>query len=300
MVVERSAGEMRHRGLRMDRSADLATRFQRRNTARVLLVVAMITMGSVLVAIRELDTSFELTDFLSEEGMEVMEVRNDIYNSYDAAAWKSVVILVEPTSGEDSLTGERDLMKGLEFFDGRISGLPEVVNPTHSGTQRPSYDGLYPILRDAIDNDPEMGEAFHLGIFSGQLGVADGFEEGDLTAAVSYLLSNDSMGDPLRGQTWAERTAMHVALTEDGQTIRFLKMRVDVLVKTSEEAQEVAEVFAKQAQLLEDDGLVGGEVYITGDVVVLNNVLSGLVLSQVESTAISLFVSMLVLSLIHI
>ena len=298
MVVEKSAGEMRHRGLRMDRSADLATRFQRRNTARVLLVVAMITMGSVLVAIRELDTSFELTDFLSEEGMEVMEVRNDIYDSYDAAAWKSVVILVEPASEEDGLTGERDLMKGLEFFDGRISGLPEVVNPTDSGTQRPSYDGLYPILRDAIENDPAMGEVFHVGIFSGQLGVADGFEEGDLTAAVASLLSNDSMGDPLRGHSWAERTAMHVALTEDGQSIRFLKMRVDVLVRTSEEAQEVAEVFAKQAQLLEDDGLVGGEVYITGDVVVLNNVLSGLVISQVESTAISLFVSMLVLVLL--
>ncbi len=298
VVVENRAGEMHHRGLRMDRTADLATRFQRRNTARVLLIVAIITMGSVIVAIRELDTSFELTDFLSEEGMEVMEVRNDIYDSYDAAAWKSVIILVEPEFQEDALSGERDLMKGLGFFDGRISGLPEVVNPTNAGAQRPSYDGLYPILRDAIENDPGLGESFHMGIFGGQLGVADGFEEGDLTAAVTSLLSNDSVGDVLRGHTWAERTAMHVALTEDGESIRFLKMRVDVLVRTSEESQEVAEVFAKQAQLLEDDGLVGGEVYITGDVVVLNNVLSGLVLSQVESTAISLFVSMLVLVLL--
>ena len=298
IVVEKSAGEMRHRGLRMDRLADLATQFQRRNTARVLLIVAMITMGSVIVAIRELDTSFELTDFLSEEGMEIMEVRNDIYDSYDAAAWKTVVILVEPASGDEALTGERDLMKGLGFFDSRISGLPEVINPTNTGAQRPSYDGLYPILRDAIENDPALGESFHMGIFDGQLGVADGFGEGDLTAAVTTLLGNDSVGDALRGHTWAERTAMHVALTEDGGSIKFLKMRVDVLVKTSEDAQEVAEVFAKQAQLLEDDGLVGGEVYITGDVVVLNNVLSGLVLSQVESTAISLFVSMLVLVLL--
>ena len=299
VVVENSAGEMHHRGLRMDRTADLATRFQRRNTARVLLIVAMITMGSVIVAIRELDTSFELTDFLSEEGMEVMEVRNDIYDSYDAAAWKSVIVLVEPVLEEGALTGERDLMKGLGIFDGRISGLPEVVNPINTGTQRPSYDGLYPLLRDAVENDPNFGESFHIGIFDGQLGVAGTeFEEGDLTAAVTSLLNNDSVGDVLRGHTWAERTAMHVALTEDGESIRFLKMRVDVLARTSEEAHEVAEVFSKQAQLLEDDGLVGGEVYITGDVVVLNNVLSGLVLSQVESTAISLFVSMLVLVLL--
>jgi len=298
VVAEKSAGEMYHRGLRMDGLADVSTRFQRRNTARVLLVVAMITMGSVIVAIRELDTSFELTDFLSEEGMDIMEVRNDIYDSYDAAAWKSVILLVEPGDGSDSLAGDdRDLLKGLERLDSRISALPEVVNPS-SGSQRPSYDGLYTILRDAVENDPSFGESHNLGIFDGQLGPTGDFSDGDVSAAVSSLMGNESIGDPLRGDSWSQRVSMHVALTEDGSAIKYLRMRVDVLVSNSEEAQEVSDVFAKQAQLLEEDGLVEGQVHITGDVIVLNNVLSGLVLSQVESTAISLFVSMLVLVLL--
>ena len=298
VLVEKTAGEMQHRSLQMERMADLATRFQRRNTARVLLVVALITMGSVIVAIRELDTSFELTDFLSEDGVEIIEVRNDMYDSYEAAAWKSVIILIEPASGRDALTGEKDLLKGLGFFDDRIAGIPEVVNPTNTDSQRPSYDGLHPILRDAVENDPSFGESYHFGIFDGEFGVADGFEEGDLVGAVTALMANDSAGDGLRGLTWAERIGMHVALTEDGQSLLYLKMRVDVLVRTSVEAQEVADVFLKQAQLLEEDGLVGGEVYVSGDVIVLNNVLSGLVISQVESTTISLFVSMLVLILL--
>lgn len=91
---------------------------------------------------------------------------------------------------------------------------------------------------------------------------------------------------------------MHVALTEDESAIKYLRMRVDVLVSNSEEAQEVSDVFTKQAQLIEEDGLVGGQVHVTGDVIVLNNVLSGLVISQVESTIISLFVSILVLVLL--
>ena len=298
VVVEKSAGEMSHRGLRMDVLADLSTRFQRRNTARVLLIVAMITMGSVIVAIKELDTSFELTDFLSEEGMDIMEVRNDLYDSYDAAAWKSVILLVEPEVGVDSLSGEeRDLLRGLERLDSRISALPEVVNP-NSGLQRPSYDGLYPILRDAVENDPEFGEAYHLDIFDGGLGLTGNFSEGDISAALSSLLNNDSIGDPLRGDSWSDRVSMHVALSEDGSSIKYLRMRVDVLVSNSEEAQEVSDVFAKQAQLLEGDGLVGGQVHVTGDVIILNNVLSGLVLSQVETTVISLFVSILVLVLL--
>ena len=298
VVVEKSAGEIYHRGLRLDGLADLSTRFQRRNTARVLLIVAMITMGSVIVAIRELDTSFELTDFLSEEGMDIMEVRNDIYDSYEAAAWKSIILLVEPEDGSNSLAGDdRDLLRGLERLDSRISALPEVVNP-NSVSQRPSYDGLYTILRDAVENDPSFGETHNLGIFDGGLGPTGDFSNGDVSAAVTSLMNNDSIGDPLRGDSWSNRINMHVALTEDSSTVKYLRMRVDVLVSNSEEAQEVSDVFIKQAQLLEEDGLVGGQVHITGDVIVLNNVLSGLVLSQVESTAISLFVSMLVLVLL--
>ena len=298
VVVEKSAGEMFHRGLRLDGLADLSTRFQQRTTARVLLIVAMITMGSVIVAIRELDTSFELTDFLSEEGMDIMEVRNEMYDSYEAAAWKSVILLVEPAEGEESIVvDDRDLLRGLERLDSRISGLPEVVNP-NSGSQRPSYDGLYTILRDAVENDASFGDSYNLGIFDGGLGPTDDFSNGDVSAAISSLMINDSIGDPLRGDTWSQRTSMYVALTEDESAVKYLRMRVDVLVSNSEEAQEVSDVFTKQAQLLESDGLVGGQVHITGDVIVLNNVLSGLVLSQVESTAISLFVSMLVLVLL--
>ena len=149
-----------------------------------------------------------------------------------------------------------------------------------------------------VENDPSFGEAYNLGIFDGGLGPTGDFSNGDVSAAVSSLMNNDSIGDPLRGDSWSNRVSMHVALTEDGSTVKYLRMRVDVLVSNSEEAQEVSDVFIKQAQLLEEDGLVGGQVHIAGDVIVLNNVLSGLVLSQVESTAISLFVSMLVLVLL--
>ena len=45
--------------------------------------VLAVTTASVSIAVMELDTSFELTDFLSEDEMEVMEVRQDIYESYD-------------------------------------------------------------------------------------------------------------------------------------------------------------------------------------------------------------------------
>ena len=299
VVAERGIGNGTSAGLQFDKLAAHTTEFQRKNAVWVMLVVAAVTTGSVSIAVMELDTSFELTDFLSEDEMEVMQVRQGIYDSYDAAAWKTVDIFIEPQEGDDSISGESDLLRAMDFLDTRISGIPEVVNPTSTSSDRPSYDGLYPILRDAVDGDQSFGEDFHLAIYDGELGISDGFVEGDLTSAISSLMSNESVGDPLRGHTWSERISDHVALTDDASGILYLKMSIDVVAKTSEDSARVSEVFKHQASLIEDgDGLVDCRAYASGDVVMIDGILSGLVVSQVESTAISLLVSIFVLFLL--
>jgi len=295
VVVEKTTGVKKRRKVNVSEFATIATRIQQRNTARILLVVVLLTTSSVFLAGTKLDTSFELTDFLSEDDMPIMEVRSDIYDSYDAAAWKSVTILIEPNQGEESLTGERDILRGLEFLDLRISAIPDVVTPINTNSQRPSYDGLYPILRDAVEMDSTFGDSYHLGIFDGELDVIDGFEEGDVSSAIHSLLLNDSIGEPLRGQTWAERTSMHVALTEDNSSLRYLKIRVDVIAETSEQTSNLAEEFEKQANQLEEDGYIDAEVHIGGEVMMIHSIFSGLVVSQVESTGVSLLVSIFVL-----
>ncbi|MDE0953435.1 MAG: MMPL family transporter [Candidatus Poseidoniales archaeon] len=293
VVVEKTTGAKKRNSIDLSKFAKIATNFQQRNTARILLVVVLLTTSSVFLAGTKLDTSFELTDFLSEEDMPIMEVRSDIYESYDAAAWKSVTILIEPRSGEDALNGERDILRGLEFLDLRIAAIPDVVTPIN--TNSPSYDGLYPILRDAVEMDSTFGNTYHLGIFEGDLDVVDGFEEGDISAAIHALLQNDSIGEPLRGQTWSERTSMHVALTEDNSSLRYLKIRVDVIAESSKQTSNLAEEFEQQASLIEEEGYIDGDVHIGGEVMMIHSIFSGLVVSQVESTGVSLLVSILVL-----
>ena len=299
IVAERGVGNNTGGGLQLEKTASSVTEFQRKNAVWVMLAVAALTTGSVVVAVMELDTSFELTDFLSEDEMEVMQVRQDIYDSYEAAAWKSVDIIIEPSEGATSLTNERDILRGLDFLDTRISGIPEVVNPSSTTSDRPSYDGLYPILRDAVENDQSFGETYHLGIFEGELDITDGFEEGDISAAIGSLLANDSTGDPLRGESWSERVSGHVALTKDGSGLLYLKMSIDVVARNSEDSARVSEIFKHQASLIEDgDGLIDCRAYATGDVVMIDGILAGLVVSQIESTGISLLVSILVLFLL--
>lgn len=292
VVVEKTTGKGGRRSLQLDRFANRATEFQRRHTAIVLLAVAGLTLSSVVISVGQLDTKFELTDFLGEE-MEVIDVRNSMYESYEVEALKSVDIIIEPSSGMDALTGERDLLKELERLDNRLAWTTNVVTPEGTDTARPSYDGIYPILRDAIEADETFGETYHIGVFDGAVGITDGFAEGDLARAVDDLLANDTIGEPIRGQTWGERTAMHVALTEDGNALRFLRMRVDVTAQNSEETAGLAEQFQEFERDLES--ATGARVHLSGDLILVHNVLSGLVLSQIESTAFSLGVSLVVL-----
>ena len=292
VLIEKTAGVQKHRSLQLHRLADHATEFQRRHTALVLLAVAALTASSVVISVGQLDTKFELTDFLGEE-MEVIEVRNSMYEAYEVEALKSVNIIIEPLSGQKFLTGERDLLKELERIDNKLAWMTYVVTPEGTNTPRPSYDGIYPLLRDAIEADETFGERHHLGVFDGAVGVTDGFVEGDVASAIAELLTDDRIGEPIRGKSWAERTAMQVALTPDGTALRYLRMSVDVTAQNSEETAKIAEQFTDMTVDLEDG--CGCKAYLSGDLILVNNVLSGLVVSQVESTAFSLGVSLIVL-----
>ena len=290
VLVEKTTGVSARRSMELPGFTTIATEFQRRHTALILLAVAGLTLSSVVVSVGQLDTKFELTDFLGEE-MEVIEVRNSMYDSYDVEALKSVDILIEPSPGMEALTGERDLVKELNRLDEDLVWTTNVVTP--EGTSRPSYDGLYPILRDAIEADENFGEMYNLGVFDGAVDVTGEFSEGDLASAVGYLLANETIGEPIRGQTWGERTANYVALTDDGNALRYLRMRVDVTAGNSEESSGLANQFEEFEIRLED--ATGARVHLSGDLILVHNVLSGLVISQVESTAFSLAVSLFVL-----
>ena len=154
VVVERTMGSANPSGLELDALANRASEFQRGNAPLVLLTVAVITAGSVVVTMQGLDTSFELADFLSDEEMDVMQVRNDLYESYDVKALKSVYIIVEPAEGADSFQSEErliDALGGLEDSLLRMQGVV-VTQAPGSSTEWASYSHLY--KTHAADDTP--------------------------------------------------------------------------------------------------------------------------------------------------
>jgi predicted RND superfamily exporter protein len=296
VFVERTMGASRNRGLELGRLAERAAEFQRGNAPLVLLSVAIITAGSVVVSMQGLDTSFELTDFLSEDDMEIMEVRDELYQSYEVNALKSVYILVEPIEGEDSFDSEESLIEALGDLEDALVRMEGTVVTEAPGTSNEwaSYDSIYRIIADAIEQDPGFGSTHNLEVYGEDLAPSESFVEGDLAIAISSLLSNETVGDQLRGATWSDRASEHVVLNEDGSAIKFLRIRVDVEARSSAMVERISDNLKDEAFIVSSD--IGGRAYPAGDLMTLSNLLSGLISSIVSSTAISLTVSLLVLA----
>ena len=114
----------------------------------------------------------------------------------------------------------------------------------------------------------------------------------DLHAAFQALASNETVADPLDGRSWATRVEGSVDLDDTG--IVRMRMEVRVTAITSQDASRLVGVF-ESTVLGTGDG-VGARgsfsdhatLTVTGDLVLLDEVLNGLTESQLRSTALSL------------
>ena len=272
-------------------------RIQQRQQVGVILVTVLVS-GLSIYGAASLETDFDLADFVADD-MPVMEVRDDLTMSYESAGWKLVYVLFEPVDGQSTVPGDDDLLSELRGFHADLQSNNDVVG-TNYRTPAPSYEGPYPVLRDAILRNASMGEAHNLEVIAGQVySTTEGRDSVDLGSFFAELASNDSIADPLTGESWRERVEQTVHL--DGSFILHLRNEVRVEAITSADSNRVIENFEEVLGATDRSGTLRAQLqghaqlHITGDLVVLQTVLQGLSLTQIESTAISLLVSFLVL-----
>ena len=269
---------------------------QQKQQVTVILVTILISGISIFGA-ASLETDFDLADFVDPD-MEIMQVREDMASSYDSAGWKLIYILFEPINASSSIPGDTLMLNELSGLHTDLEANHDVVG-TDNSPPSPSYEGPYVVLRDAILRNQSFGETHNLEVFAGDVYVMDLELELNLAAVFFELSTNQTVADALTGETWAQRIKQTVHL-EDGQ-IKYFRTEVRVEASTSAESQLVINKIEEQLGSDSEQGTLRfnldnhAKLYVTGDLVILQTVLDGLNTSQVKSTVISLFVSMLVL-----
>ncbi|MBT60818.1 MAG: hypothetical protein CMA63_04610 [Euryarchaeota archaeon] len=296
VVGNRSTAVQTSNPIRMPAFVNSIVAVQQKQQVGVILMAILISGVSIFGAL-SLETDFDLADFVDPD-MEIMEVRDDIATSYDSAGWKLVYILFEPLDGQSTVPGDSTLLDELRGLHVDLETNHGVVG-TDVNPPSPSYEGPYVVLRDAILRDNSFGVTHNLEVYAGGVYVENDSLECDLGSAFSALSSNETVADALTGETWAERIEQTVSLT--GGEIQYLRNEIRVEASTSSEAEKVISNIEEQLGSESSSGtlrssLAGhAQLYVTGDLVILQTVLDGLNASQVKSTAISLAVSCLVL-----
>ena len=264
-----------------------------------VLLVAIAISGASVVGAMQLETDFDLSDFVNED-MEIMSVRDDINSNYESAGWKYVYVLMEPVGG-GVIPDDVDLLYNLRTLHSQLEKNYDVVG-TNERFPSPSYEGPFVVLRDAILLDESFGDNYNLEIHDSKVYAIDLDVEIDLGRVFAELQNNYTVADPISGKTWSDRVNATVHL--DGTNIAHLRTEVRVEATTSTESKRVVTEFEKMVGSTDEDGTLRSSLkdyavlHVTGDLVVLQQVLDGLSSSQLKSTAISLVVSFAVLLLL--
>ena len=275
-------------------SAARVTGLQRSNRMRVLLIVVLVTVGSV-ASLSQIDREFDLTDFLADD-VPVMQARASIEGAYDAAGWRLVYLLMRPAEGATTITDDTTFVNALQQLDSTFERMTSVVRPTLGTSQlgHPAYDGVVPLLRDAIGADEEFSDRHCLEVVDGTLRPAGCYVTGALGQALLELSRNTSNGDPLRGRTWAQRLADVAEVDAQGG---LLSQRIEVMVHaiSSDEVTHAVDQMQYLVSSFNNAYSASFTLTATSDLLELQLVLDGLFKSQVESTGLSLGVAFLVL-----
>ena len=284
--------------IRMPRLSKKLVDLQKTQPAMIFIIALLISGASIVGAIG-LETEFDLADFLDDD-MEIMEVRQDLDSSYESAGWKVVYVLMEPANGGDEIDSDSVLLRQMRVFHYSLAANHDIVGGGGGTDSTPSYEGPYKVLFDAVENDPEFGDRYGLYTTDKTQDLKPrSASELDLGAALASLSQNDSIADPFTGESWSERVANTVHL--DGEKITHVRMEVRVDASTSSDTSRVVQWFEDELGEESDSGRTRGQlsgianIYVTGDLVALQNVLDGLNSSQLSSTAISFGVSFIVL-----
>ena len=297
VVIDSSNNSNPSKAITMPAFTNNLVKIQQKQQVSIFLVVILLSGVSIFGA-ASLDTDFDLGDFVDPD-MEIMSVRDDLSTNYESAGWKIIYVLFEPSDSRVYIEGDSDLLNELRGLHSDLESNHDVVG-TDGKIPSPSYEGPYVILRDAILRDSNFGELHNLEVIGDGGVYVDNYSLGcDLGAAFKSLMDNHTVADALSGESWSKRVENSVYL--EGSNIVYLRNEVRVEASTSVQSEQVVSDFENMLGEKSKTGTLrynlasNSELYVTGDLAMLQSVLDGITVSQIKSTIISLIVSFVVL-----
>jgi len=263
-----------------------------KDRARSLGIIALITVGALAGSL-SLDRKFDLGDFLDPD-LAVMKARTDLRANVDSGSWRVAYLFVESTNdgGIDAST----LLHELEILDDRVDSVPHVVGARGIGGSTAAYEGLWPLLTDAVERIDGFGNKYGLSLTGdGRLRTPQ-LSNNQLSSAVEEIGNTTTNPHPARGD-WDDRVQKAVKFNPSGG---ISSVRLELILSTSDSTEDAEAVSGLNKLVEETKQVLGNDATVTplGEIVEQTEILDRITASQLVSTLISLGVALLVLLLL--
>jgi len=250
----------------------------------IIIMTLVVTSLAVLGAFN-LESEFSMKDFLPDD-WESLKTEEKIFEMFEAGSYTQSFILIESDSIATTAI-YNDIRDTIE----RISDDTNIVSiSSEEGDRLSLTEGIPRLVEMAYSLDPEILTRYNI---SDDGSLMANCSDSDIMDFYDFLYSNDTIIEPLTGQTLGEHSRTLLHRNDKGEYNAAL-IRIYVNVRTSEDSRNLY-------RDLNDDVVTNGgeDFYITGGMILNIATLDSLQTGQIKATLVCIGVIGLMLVLVY-
>ncbi|MDP6156813.1 MAG: MMPL family transporter [Candidatus Thermoplasmatota archaeon] len=250
-----------------------------------IAIMALVITALAVLGTFNLESEFSMKDFLPDD-WESLKTEEKIFEMFEAGSYTQSFILVESNS-----VATTEVYNDIRETIFRISDDSNIVSISSKDGDRLSLTEGIPRLVDmAYSLDPDILTRHNI---SDDGSLMANCSDSDIVNFYDFLYANNTVIEPLTGQTLAEHTSTLLHRNDEGGYDATL-IRVYVNVRTSEDSRNLYSD-------LNDDVVSNGSVdfYITGGMILNIATLDSLQSGQIKATLVCIGVIGLMLILVY-
>lgn len=269
-----------------DKFSNIISKVVNKHPLPIATFTVLLTIGAVIAA-TNVESEFTMQEFLPED-WESVETSYLILDNFEVGSYAASYILIE---GDDLATLEAldDIRTAVE----RAGDDRHVVRIETSGGPRTMVESIFDLTKIMAQRNSSIENTFNFG--------SDGYPNPNCTDAnvkayFNYLYINETVSDPLTGQTFGERTRKLIHRNDEGMYSASV-IRVYISTFTSTDNREMHEDLKNDIKGLDFGG--NTDVTVTGLMVLTIETVDSLQRNMITSTVIAIILAAIILIFLY-
>lgn len=274
-----------------DRFSNIISKMVNRHPIPIAILTILLTIGAIFAAMN-VQSEFTMQEFLPED-WDSVQTSYLILDNFEVGSYAVSYILIE---GDDLAT--LDSMEDMRTAVERAKDDRHVVRIETSTGPRTMVDSIFDLSKMMVEINSTIQTAFNL---TSEGDPNQNCTDENIKAYFDYLYYNETLSDPLTGQTFGERARKLIYREPENRNLEgaypAIVIRVYISTFTSTDNREMHEDLKEDIRGLDFGG--NNEVTVTGLMVLTIETVDSLQANMINSTFIAVILAAIILIFLY-